>query len=81
MAKLKKVPSPITILMVVIIIAAVATWLVPAGRYNTLSVNEEKSFSVLSAKGETTTLHFTQKNIRQFANKNCFKKFCIRCYT
>ena len=63
MANLKKVPSPITILMVVIIIAAVATWLVPAGRYTTLSVNDNKSFAVLSAKGETTTLPFTQKTL------------------
>jgi uncharacterized ion transporter superfamily protein YfcC len=32
MAKLKKLPSPITILVVVILIAAAATWLLPCGR-------------------------------------------------
>ena len=40
MATKKKLLSPITILMIVIIIAAISTWLVPAGRYNTLSYNE-----------------------------------------
>jgi uncharacterized ion transporter superfamily protein YfcC len=43
MAGKRKLFSPITILMIVIIIAAIATWLVPAGRYDTLSYNE-KSF-------------------------------------
>ena len=38
MATTKKVPSPITILMVVIIIAAITSWLVPTGCYNTLFI-------------------------------------------
>jgi uncharacterized ion transporter superfamily protein YfcC len=75
MANLKKIPSPITILMVVIIIAAVATWLVPAGRYNTLSANDNKSFAVLSAKGETTTLPFTQKTLDSLQIKIALKSF------
>lgn len=37
MSKKRKLFSPITILMIVIILAALATWLVPAGRYNTIS--------------------------------------------
>ncbi len=37
MPKKRKLFSLITILVIVIIIAAIATWLVPAGRYNTLS--------------------------------------------
>jgi uncharacterized ion transporter superfamily protein YfcC len=40
MAKKRKLFSPITILMIVIVIAAFATWFVPAGRYNTLSYTE-----------------------------------------
>ena len=75
MANLKKVPSPITILMVVIIIAAVATWVMPAGRYNTLSANEDKSFSVLSSKGVTTTLPFTQKILDSLQIKIALKSF------
>ena len=37
MAKRRKLFSPITILMVVITIAAAGTWIVPVGRDNTLS--------------------------------------------
>ncbi len=40
MAKRSKLFSPITILMIVIVIAALATWFVPAGKYNTLSYND-----------------------------------------
>ncbi len=41
MAKKGKLSSPITILMIVIIVAAIATWLVPAGRYDTLSYSDK----------------------------------------
>jgi len=53
MASLKKLPSPITILFIVIIIAAIATWLLPAGEYNTLAYNNN-SFTVTSATGDKT---------------------------
>ena len=33
----RKLPSPLTILMGVIILAAACTWLIPAGKYNTIS--------------------------------------------
>jgi len=35
--KLSKIPHPLTILMGVIILAALATWLVPAGKFDTLT--------------------------------------------
>jgi uncharacterized ion transporter superfamily protein YfcC len=44
MAKKRKLYSPITILMIVCVIAALATWLVPAGRYNTLSYTKKSFF-------------------------------------
>jgi uncharacterized ion transporter superfamily protein YfcC len=40
MAKKRKLFSPITMLMIVIVIAAIATWFVPAGKYNTLSYSD-----------------------------------------
>ena len=61
MAKKRTIPSPITILMIVIIIAAIATWLVPAGQYNTLSYKED-SFVMTSPKGDTA-LPFTQRTL------------------
>jgi uncharacterized ion transporter superfamily protein YfcC len=53
MSILNKLPSPLTILFIVIIIAAAATWLMPAGEYNTLSYNNN-SFTITSATGDKT---------------------------
>lgn len=53
--------SPITILMIVIIIAALATWLVPSGRYNTLSY-KENTFKYITDSDEIS-LPFTQKTL------------------
>jgi uncharacterized ion transporter superfamily protein YfcC len=53
MASLKKLPAPITILFVVIIIAAIATWLLPAGEYNSLSY-ANNSFTISTAAGDKT---------------------------
>ncbi|GAB3920477.1 YfcC family protein [Mucilaginibacter myungsuensis] len=50
MAKLKKLPSPISILVIVILLAAAATWLLPSGEYDKLSY-ADKTFSIASAKG------------------------------
>ena len=32
----RKLPSPLTVLMLVIVIAAIATWVIPAGKFNTI---------------------------------------------
>jgi uncharacterized ion transporter superfamily protein YfcC len=75
MAKTKKVPSPITILMVVIIIAAIATWLVPAGRYNTLLANEDKFFTISFANGTGVSLPLTQHTLDSLQIKIALDKF------
>ena len=61
MVKKRKLLSPITILMIVIVIAAIGTWLVPSGRYNTLSFEE----SIFKYNTDTTVadLPFTQKTL------------------
>jgi uncharacterized ion transporter superfamily protein YfcC len=61
MANKKKLYSPITILMIVIIIAAIATWLVPAGRYNTLSYDGGKF--ILNYDTGRATLPFTKHTL------------------
>lgn len=63
MAKLKKLPSPITILVIVILMAAAATWLIPAGEYNKLSYAEPGTFSISTNNGDTKTLPFTQHTL------------------
>ena len=61
MSTKKSFPGPITILMGVIIIAAIGTWLLPAGQYNKLAVNGQ-SFSMTTDSSEVT-LPLTQKTL------------------
>ncbi len=61
MAKKRKLYAPITILMIVIIIAALATWIVPTGRYDTLSYNENKF--ILNKDSSQLTLPFTKHTL------------------
>jgi len=61
MRKKRNVLSPITILMIVILIAALATWFVPAGRYNTLSFNNN-SFSYQTDSSDIS-LPFTRHTL------------------
>src|SRR5689334_15432693 len=57
----KSFPAPLTILIVVIILAAICTWLLPAGQYNKLSVSGQ-SFVMATPAGEVT-LPLTQKTL------------------
>lgn len=57
----KTLPTPITVLMLVTVIAAIATWILPAGEYNTLSY-EEDVFIIHSSKG-SSTLSYSQQTL------------------
>lgn len=57
----KTPPSPLVILMLVIVVAAIATWLMPAGQYNSLSF-ENNSF-VITESGRQIHIPFTQKTL------------------
>jgi uncharacterized ion transporter superfamily protein YfcC len=70
----RKLPSPITILMGVIIIAALCTWLIPAGKYNTLSYSEGNTFQYSTASGDTT-LSFSQATLDSLQIKIPLEKF------
>ncbi len=61
MSNKKSLPSPIAILMIVIILAAACTWVIPAGQYHKLSVNGQ-SFSVSSDSSEVS-VPLTQKTL------------------
>jgi uncharacterized ion transporter superfamily protein YfcC len=45
----KTAPSPIAVLMLVIVLSAAATWLIPAGEYNKLAMADASHFSVSTA--------------------------------
>ncbi len=59
-----KVPTAFTILFVVTVLAAVATWIVPAGSYSKLLYSAEKNeFQVTSPTGEVTEYEATQDTL------------------
>jgi uncharacterized ion transporter superfamily protein YfcC len=81
---MKKLPSPLTILFLVIVIAAVATWVMPAGQYDTLSYNQN-AFTV-SSLGVDKTVPCTQHTLdslkiliklEKFKNGDIFKPVAI----
>ena len=74
MAGIRVAPSPITILMVVIIFAAIATWLVPAGQYNTLTYKENDGF-VMKTPGGDISLPSTQKTLDSLDIRISLEKF------
>lgn len=73
MAKKISFPGPIPILMVVIILAAVCTWLLPAGQYNKLSALEN-SFTLVTGTGEIN-LPLTQKTLDSLGIQIKIEKF------
>lgn len=70
----KGLPSPLTILMLVIVLAAFSTWLIPAGEYSKLSSDSDKEFLVASASG-VVTLPFTQRTLDSLSIKISLQKF------
>jgi uncharacterized ion transporter superfamily protein YfcC len=70
----KSLPGPIAILMLVIIIAAIGTWLLPAGQYNKLAINNGSSFLITSPSGETN-LPLTQKTLDSLGISISVQKF------
>jgi uncharacterized ion transporter superfamily protein YfcC len=74
MSNRKSLPTPITILMVAIIIAAISTWLLPAGEYNKLSSDNNQSFLITTASG-SVKLPFTQKTLDSLSIKISIQKF------
>jgi uncharacterized ion transporter superfamily protein YfcC len=74
MKKTKAIPSPITILMAIIVLAAIATWLIPAGKYNTLAKADGDFFTISTPKGDTT-IAFTQQSLDSLQIKIPLEKF------
>jgi uncharacterized ion transporter superfamily protein YfcC len=58
-----KFPNPFTVLFIIIIISAIATWIVPAGSYNTLSYDEGSSSFIVESPGGNVTLPATQTTL------------------
>lgn len=73
MSSKKSFPSPISILMLVIILAAISTWLLPAGQYSKLAAGKE-TFTVTAPSGESA-LPLTQKTLDSLGIHIALQKF------
>ena len=73
MAFKRSLPGPIPILMVVIILAAICTWILPAGQYAKLAT-DGKSF-VVATDANSTILPLTQKTLDSLAIHISIQKF------
>ena len=73
MSKKRSFPGPIPILMMVIILAAVGTWLLPAGQYNKLAATG-KNFTMVTDTSEIN-LPLTQKTLDSLGIKIQVQKF------
>ncbi|MEP7236367.1 MAG: SLC13 family permease [Ferruginibacter sp.] len=73
MANKRSFPGPIPILMIVIILAAICTWLLPAGQYNKLSVTG-KTFTMATDTNEIV-LPLTQKTLDSLGIQIKVQKF------
>ncbi len=74
MASFKKFPAPLSILMIIILAAAMTTWLLPAGKYDTLSYKEGNTF-ILTSPGKTIDLPFAQRTLDSLHILIQLKKF------
>jgi uncharacterized ion transporter superfamily protein YfcC len=73
MASKRSFPGPIPILMIVIVLAAVSTWLLPAGQYNKLSATAT-DFTMITDTGEIH-LPLTQKTLDSLGIQIRLEKF------
>ncbi|MEP7233267.1 MAG: hypothetical protein ABI691_23615 [Ginsengibacter sp.] len=72
--KLKSLPTPLTLMMVAIILAAITTWLLPAGQYSKLSADNNNAF-VMSSTSGTVSMLFTQHTLDSLSIKIALQKF------
>lgn len=73
MATKRSFPAPLTIIMIVIILSAVATWFVPPGSYNRLSF-EEDHFT-LATQTSNVSIAATQHTLDSLGINIVLKKF------
>ncbi|MEO6914718.1 MAG: hypothetical protein ABI151_02900 [Chitinophagaceae bacterium] len=69
-----KLPTATTLMMMVIILAAISTWILPAGQYSKLVNDDNKAFLVTSHTG-SIRLPFTQKTLDSLSIRIPVEKF------
>lgn len=74
MMKNFKLPTASSLMMMVIILAAISTWIIPSGQYSKLTNDKNKAFQVTSKKG-TVSYPLSQKTLDSLSIKISFEKF------
>ena len=69
-----KLPSAATLIMFVVILAALTTWILPAGQYTKLTNDHNKAFVLTSTSG-TAVLPFKQQTLDSLSIKVDLSKF------
>lgn len=67
-------PAPLTILMIVVVLAAASTWLLPAGQYNKLTAEHTRHF-ILHYPDSAVQLPFTQHTLDSLSLTISLQKF------
>ncbi len=75
MAKKRNLPAPLAILMIVVVAAAMGTWVIPAGQYNKLSAAEGNTAFIISSPAGPVTLPFSQHTLDSLSIKIALQKF------
>ena len=73
MASQRSFPTALTVIMIVIVLAAIATWIIPPGGYNRLSF--EKDHFTLADKDGSINLSAEQKTLDSLGIKISLRKF------
>src|SRR6478752_2370986 len=73
MASKRSFPTPLTVIMIVIILAAIATWFIPPGTYNRLTF--DKDHFTLTTNAGNLSLPATQKTLDSLDIKIALEKF------
>jgi uncharacterized ion transporter superfamily protein YfcC len=74
MKKKFTLPTATTLIMLVIVLAGISTWILPAGQYSKLASDNNKAF-VVTSKAGTVSLPFTQKTLDSLSLKMDIQKF------
>ncbi len=71
-----KFPSAQTVLLIITAITVLLTWVIPAGKYQTLAYSaDDSTFTINGENGVTTTLPASQKVLDSLAIKTPLEKF------
>lgn len=70
-----KFPTAQTILIVIALVVAILTWLIPAGKYDTLKYNGADNTFAISSSVETINLPATQENLNELNIQIPLEKF------